>query len=129
MIFELGEKAMKNLIAITILLIQVVAQAGTYNGPEDKKYYRQPRELLCHGLPNYPKGADLTFSRDSYVGNLLDGFNYAHMIGKVGIIYFEDMTSTDGKTINGTSSEIDVLSNFRLKNKDLPIKCVVKKWY
>ena len=129
MIFELGEKAMKNLIAITILLIQVVAQAGTYNGPEDKKYYRQPRELLCHGLPSYPKGANLTFPRDSYVGNLLDGFNIAYTEGKVGIIYFEDMKSNDGKNINGFATEIDVSLNFRLKNKDLPIKCSVKKWY
>jgi hypothetical protein len=116
-------------LVIGSVLTQIVSFAGTYNGPTDPKYYRQPKDLICQGLPDYPRGANLTFPKGASVGNLLDGFSYPYPEGKIGIMYFQDMSISNTNTLTGFVTTIDVLNDFHVRYKELPVKCLVKKWY
>lgn len=115
---------------LTTLLCILSTQGftATYNGPSDLKQYAQPKEVVCKGIPTYPKGANLTFGADS-VGNLQDGFSYAHTEGQVGILYFQYMTQAAKNQLKGEVTVIDPLNDFKVSAKAAPVQCKVKSWY
>jgi hypothetical protein len=112
--------------------------AQTYNGPKDPAMNRSPKSVLCTGIPDYPKGANLDFPAD-YVGNLQDGFTQSIPAGSDGAFIFMGM-SLIGKDrlegefiyisnlvslpeVNGTGSKIAIPAT---QGKTT---CTVKSWY
>lgn len=112
---------------LVLLLIPAISLAGTYDGPTDESAYREPKDVACSGVPNFAKGASLTFPKGASVGNLEDGFSLPMAHGKIGILYFEFMTLVGESKLEGAVSYIDVLDDMKVQKAD--VSCDVKSWY
>jgi hypothetical protein len=107
---------------------------------------RVPKDVLCMGIPDYPKGANLELP-NTYVGNLQDGFNTSYQAGADGVLVFMLMTLTKSNTLEGEFLKIDGLSDVppipmagpdKGKGQGTIVKlsafhgkttCTVKSWY
>lgn len=108
---------MKNLILLLLAIAPAVGFAAE----------KEPKDVLCQGLRDYPKGANLTFGKGSVVGDPSD-FSVAYPEGKIGILYFQYMSNTNSKTIKGEVTKIDVQDNFKVVYKNQPVTCTVRSW-
>jgi hypothetical protein len=78
------------------LLVCALSQGQT-NASAD----RVPKDVLCIGIPDYPKGANLELP-STYVGNLQDGFTTTIPAGVDGVFVFMGMTLTKPNTLEGS---------------------------
>jgi hypothetical protein len=126
--------------AFVFLPVCALSQAHT-NASAD----RVPKDVLCIGIPDYPKGANLELP-STYAGNLQDGFTTTISGGVDGLFVFMGMTLTKPNTLEGEFLKIDGLTNLPAipmagpdKGKGQgPVKlsafhgattCTVKSWY
>jgi hypothetical protein len=119
-------------------IIALRTYSQTYNGPQNQAMYREPKNVLCSGIPDYPKGANLDFPRD-YVGNLQDGFTQSIPAGSDGVFIFMGMSLTGKDRLDGQFIYIRDLSSLPAVNGkgstvSLPAyygktSCTVRSWY
>ena len=101
------------------------AAGGTYNGPDDPAAYREPRVMRCFGVPEFPQyyRADV---KGEMIGNLVDGYNYVELEGKIGILYFDLVQSEkDRSRLEATYTKISTLD---WKRQEAKGHCIVDKW-
>ncbi len=106
---------------------------------------RMPKDVLCTGIPDYPKGANLEFPNTA-TGNLQDGYETAILGGLGSVLVFTNMTLTTPNTLEGEIVKIDGIGDLpgipmvgpdKGKGQG-PVKlsafhgattCTVKSWY
>jgi hypothetical protein len=127
---------------IVVLLLSFAAlstYAQTYNGPQDPAIYREPNNVLCSGIPNFPTGANLDFPRKSSIGNLQDGLTLSIPNGVDGAFIFMGLTLTGKDRLEGEFLLIDDLTSLppaNSKGSKITLSayhgrtsCIVRTWY
>lgn len=104
----------------------IAASAGAmYNGPEDPAAYREPQLMWCNGVPDFPTGYKAEVQSDM-IGNLVDGYTYVELGGKVALYYFELIQ--ESKDPNRLEARYTKISTLDWKREEGKGYCTVKKW-